>query len=376
MIPMIPDEKSGRPLPVTSKNDNAGILVEQSTLINFHAETISKMGTIDDFGNNNSTSNNGNCQSSSSSSLPTQPLRHDDHSALNPEDSRHTTNTVWWYHMTPKVAFILVSLSLGELGDGLNIFQGIYLVGTTGWNEGNVGLALSLMGFTALLIQPFAGNWIDQTTTDRRLFLIIASAMTALSASTILFVRPGNYSSDHALIFISKVVEGISASFIGPCIAALTLANFGPQHFDTIMASNILWNHIGSVVAAVLAGLVAYVFYPNVKYCFFIIAIAALCAIVFVPFVPQGDPFMGRGFHSQKNNIINNESDETGNRETLTTTNNTNNDDLKVTTQQRMDEKSSSLPIAATYYETMSCPRTILLCLTGLFFQYVSCTCF
>ena len=125
------------------------------------------------------------------------------------------TNAGTYYFVSPKIAFLLVSFTLGELGDGLNIFQGIYLVGT-GWNEGSVGIALSLMGFTTLLIQPFAGNWVDQTIIDRRIFLGMASAITAVSASTILLVRPGNYSSDHVLIFISKIVEGVSASFIGP----------------------------------------------------------------------------------------------------------------------------------------------------------------
>jgi MFS-type transporter involved in bile tolerance (Atg22 family) len=90
-----------------------------------------------------------------------------------------------------------------------------------GWNEGSVGTALSLMGLTALLMQTFAGDIIDKTTVDRRHFLTVASILTALSASTIFFVREGN--QDHGLIFISKIIEGISSSFIGPCLAALTL---------------------------------------------------------------------------------------------------------------------------------------------------------
>jgi MFS family permease len=217
-----------------------------------------------------------------------------------------------------------------------------------------VGIALSLMGFTMLLIQPFAGNWVDQTIIDRRIFLGMASAVTAISASTILLVRPGNYSSDHSLMFITKIVEGVSASFIAPCVAALTLANFGPKYFDTIMASNIFWGHIGSVVAAILAGLVAYIFYPNVKYCFFIIATAALCAILFIPLLPQGDPMMGRGFQGKV------AIDEAGQLEKLTVEDDT-----------TMPATNDSPPVAATYFETLSCPRTGLLCITGLFFQYV-----
>ena len=137
-------------------------------------------------------------------------------------------DSILWY-LSPKIAFLLVSFSLGELGDGLNIFQGIYLVGI-GWNEGSVGAALSLMGLTALLIQPIAGDFVDKTTIDRRFFLTTASVLTAVSASTILFVREGN--TDHILMFVSKIMEGLASSFIGPCLAALTLATFGPHHFD------------------------------------------------------------------------------------------------------------------------------------------------
>jgi MFS family permease len=253
-----------------------------------------------------------------------------------------------WRFMSPKLAFLLVSFTLGELGDGLNIFQGIYLVGA-GWNEGNVGIALGLMGLTALIVQPFAGDVVDKAHVDRRIFLVAASVVTAVSASTILFVRPGNV--DHWLIFISKVIEGVAASFIGPCLAALTLGTFGPRHFDGIMASNILWGHVGSVVAAVLAGIVAYGLYPNVKYCFLVIGAAALCAVLFVPHLPQGDRNMGRGFQGKiamdgDGNIERLESDET-----------------------TVPVNNKGEPQADSYLETFMNKKTSLLCLTGFFFQ-------
>jgi MFS family permease len=147
-------------------------------------------------------------------------------------DNRHAGS------LTPRIAFALTAFALGELGDGLNIFQGIYLV-NLGWNEGSVGIALSLMGLTALLVQTIAGDIVDKTVFDRRLFLIVASIVTAISASAVLLVQEGN--QQHGLMYCTKIVEGIASSFIGPCLAALTLANFGPDHFDAIMASNVLW---------------------------------------------------------------------------------------------------------------------------------------
>ena len=252
--------------------------------------------------------------------------------------------------LSPKIAFLLVSFSLGELGDGLNIFQGIYLVGI-GWNEGNVGIALSLMGLTALVVQPMAGDLVDRTLFDRRIFLALASLVTAASASAILFVREGN--TDHALIFITKIIEGVAASFIGPCLAALTLATFGPHHFDAVMASNILWGHVGSVVAAILAGFVSYILYPHIKYCFLVIGVSALLACFLCPYLPQGDVLMGRGFAGKI------AMDEYGHLERLES------DETTVAAENRTEEA----PEAASYWEVFGDFRSVIVCCTGFFFQ-------
>jgi len=251
---------------------------------------------------------------------------------------------------SPKIAFLVVSFFLGQLGDGLNIFQGIYLVGI-GWNEGSVGLALSLMGLTALIVQPWAGDMIDKTTFDRRIFLVAASILTASSASAIMFVKEGN--TDHLLIFITKIIEGVSSSFIAPCMAALTLATFGPNHFDKIMASNILWGHIGSVVAAMLAGLVAYTFYPEIKLCFIVIGVSALIATFFVQYLPQGDLLMGRGFQGS---IAMNEK---GHLESI--------------------ESNASTPVVnnlekkpVSYWVIFSDVKTCIICSIGFFFHFAN----
>jgi len=261
--------------------------------------------------------------------------------------------------LTPAVAFAAVSFFLGQLGDGLNVFQGIYLV-NIGWNEGAVGAALSLMGLTALIVQTFSGDVIDKITIDRRKVLSIAALLTSFSALAILFVREGNNNQDHMLMYVTKVVEGLASSFIAPCLAALTLASFGPEEFDSIMASNVLWGHIGSSVSAILAGAAAYILYPNIKWCFFVIAFSALAAILFVPFLPQGDQMMGRGFHNDEKNRIkstkHNISDSGG--ETSYYSENSN-------------EKDKSME-AASYISVFSDKKTLVLCLTGFFFHFAN----
>lgn len=258
--------------------------------------------------------------------------------------------------MTPKFAFALVSFSLGELGDGLNIFQGIYLVGI-GWNEGSVGIALSLMGLTCLIVQTIAGDVIDKTQLDRRVFLAIAALVTALSASTILMVSEGN--TDHMLIFISKIIEGVAGSFIGPCLAALTLASFGPLHFDAIMANNIFWAHLGAVSAAILAGSFAYILYlENIKYSFLVIGFSALLAVVFVQYLPEGDPQMGRGF---KGKVAMNEQGRLESIDTMTSPSDIGAVPIPIPVQQ-----------ASSYWEVFSDRNTSILCVTGFFFHFAN----
>ena len=299
-------------------------------------------------------------------------------------------------NLSPKIAFALVSFFLGELGDGLNIFQvricdaydvhkivslmyclislihkGIYLV-ALGWNEGSVGIALSMMGFTALIVQTFAGDIIDKTIFDRRKFLSLAAVATAFSASAILFVREGN--EDHMMIFITKIIEGVSSSFIGPCMAALTLATSGPELFDEVMASNIFWGHVGSIASAVLAGLAGYLLYPNIKYCFLVIGFSALMAVGGVQFLPEGDPLLGRGLQTNHNTSGGTLDDA------LAPPSSSNNDELKdnmknETNYINMDQQQQSpgnKEEVASYWSILADRKTLVLCLTGFFFHFAN----
>ena len=172
-----------------------------------------------------------------------------------------------------------------------------------------------------------------------------------------MFVREGN--QDHVLIFVSKVIEGIASSFIGPCIAALTLATFGPDHFDKVMASNILWGHIGSVIAAIMAGMLAYFLYPQIKACFLVIGFSAIIAILFIPFLPEGDPQMGRGFSGKP--LV----DPDGHQIEETNENEPTKDAIGGT-KIREERK------ATDYLVVFSHRETLILCMTGFFFHFAN----
>jgi hypothetical protein len=97
-------------------------------------------------------------------------------------------------------------------------------------------------------------------------------------------------------------------------------------------------------MSAVFAGAAAYFFYPNIKYCFLVIALSAVAAISFVPFLPQGNALMGRGLQvEEKPDNVQEDSDD----------HNIPQEEIK----------------AASYLSVMSEPKTLVLCLTGFFFQ-------
>ena len=259
--------------------------------------------------------------------------------------------------LTPKSAFAAVAFFIGEMSEGMNYFQAIYLVGI-GWNEAAVGLCISLMGFTTLFMQGITGDFIDRTHYDRRLLLLMATFATAFSACAILFVREGN--QDHGLMYVTKVIEGVAVSFLTPCLASLVLSNFGPDEFDSVVANNLIFGLSGYAVSALSVGTAAYFLYPNIKYCFLLIGVSALFAAFFIKFLPRGDHLMGRGFKQRVKY-----------EEPITATSNIQSETPILINDEntRLFEKANE-PTASSYWTVLSERRTLVFCLTGFFFHF------
>lgn len=163
-------------------------------------------------------------------------------------------------------------------------------------------------------------------------------------------------------------------------MAALTLASFGPDRFDEIMASNILWGHVGSVASAVLAGIAGYVLYPDIKYCFLVIGFSALMAVFGVSFLPEGDPLLGRGLnhHTPDTNVAGSGTLDghvalappaTGDGDGTSMKNEYINMEHQQSAPNEEDEQELEV---ATYWSVFADKRTMVLCLTGFFFHFAN----
>jgi len=85
---------------------------------------------------------------------------------------------------------------------------------------------------------------------------------------------------------LRSIAGGIAASAIPPGIASICLGIAGPDQFDRYMARTEYWNHSGSLISAVAAGIVAYVLYPDVQYLFVAIGVTGAGGIISLLCIP------------------------------------------------------------------------------------------
>jgi len=134
----------------------------------------------------------------------------------------------------------------------------------------------------------------------------------------------------------------------------------------------VYWGHVGSVGAAVLAGIVAVIGYPHVEYCFLVIGASALVAIIFVPYLPQGNPLLGRGLdpsitpslqYSDSDTEIGSSTSEDSEEGVIPS---------EATPLVSPDSLTEVPPEVASYWQVLSDYKTCTLCITGFFFHFAN----
>jgi MFS family permease len=161
-----------------------------------------------------------------------------------------------------------LNLFLADVRDGVGPYLAIYLLSVRHWQPGPIGLAMSLPGLVAVLLQTPAGSLVDTSRHKRRL-LVLASVVVAMSCvAAVAFVsRP--------VIYATQALTGAATTLYAPVVAAITLGLVGHRRFAQQTGRNEAWNHGGNVLAAVLAGLIGY--YWRYEGIFYLVAL--MCAL-------------------------------------------------------------------------------------------------
>lgn len=166
---------------------------------------------------------------------------------------------------------------LADVRDGLGPYLAIYLLTVQQWNEATIGLVMTIGGIAGIIAQSPAGALIDAARAKRA--LIVAAAALVTIASVLLPFVSGFFA-----VAATQFATGAAASIFQPAIAAITLGVVGPRAFAKRTGRNEAFNHAGNAVAAILAGVSAYVFGPiAVFWLMSIMAIASIVATLSIP---------------------------------------------------------------------------------------------
>jgi MFS family permease len=166
---------------------------------------------------------------------------------------------------------------LADVRDGLGPYLAIYLLIGHKWDEGSIGIVMSIAAVAGIVAQTPAGALVDAMRAKRG--LMIAAALAVTAASVLLPWLSGFWA-----VAISQGVASAASAVFAPAIAAVTLGIFGRQAFSRRIGRNESFNHAGNAFAAAAAGLSAYAWGPTVV--FYLMAAMALASIVSTLAVP------------------------------------------------------------------------------------------
>ncbi|OON68872.1 MFS transporter [Hymenobacter sp. CRA2] len=168
-----------------------------------------------------------------------------------------------------------VSLLMADVRDGVGVYLSVFLLTVRDWEPDAIGLVIAAPGLVGILAQPPAGAFIDRTRYKR--LLLMAASIIIAGCCLAVILGTGFYP-----VLLSQLVVGLTQSVYAPCVAAITLGIVGHAALARRIGRNESFNHLGNMLAAIIAGLlgryVSYeaIFYFSIVQCLLLVAAVLL----------------------------------------------------------------------------------------------------
>ncbi|MFS2057837.1 MFS transporter [Kosakonia cowanii] len=176
-------------------------------------------------------------------------------------------------------ALCLLSFFMADVRDGLGPFLGIFLIHYH-WSAEAIGYAMTAGGIAGLLATLPSGIVVDASARKRA--IIAVAALLIMAGTLLLWFFPGSL-----MVYASQVATGISAAFIGPAMAGLTLGLVGQKRFAHQLGRNEAYNHGGNMLSALLAGVASW--YWGIGAVFLLMLVMAFGALMAVLAIREND---------------------------------------------------------------------------------------
>ena len=161
---------------------------------------------------------------------------------------------------------------IADVRGGLGPYIIVYLITEQGWSPTTTGLISTGSGWLGLAAQAPIGAWLDRTGRKRAVMLW---ALLGLSCAVLVLAwAPGFW----PVLAANGMIEVVSGIF-EPAIAALTVGLCTRDVLTARMGRNAAWSRAGNIAAAVLSGVIAWLFSTRGVF-LQVPVLAALAAIV------------------------------------------------------------------------------------------------
>jgi len=163
--------------------------------------------------------------------------------------------------------------------DGLAPLVSVFLVAVKGWDPGAAGVIWFTRDVSAILCQTFVGGFVD-VSEHKRALLVLATLIASVAAVSVAWTQ------NFGFLVVKSIFEGVATCFVQPCKNAMALGLIGKERFDQVSQANEIADHSGSFCAIVVAGVIAFLSYPNVTGVFYIIGGGGLLACLSLVLMP------------------------------------------------------------------------------------------
>lgn len=181
-----------------------------------------------------------------------------------------------------------VSLLMTDVKDGVGVYLSVYLLVVRHWSVDKIGIVMAAPSIIGILAQAPAGAFIDRTRHKR---LLLVGASLVIAGCCLLVVLDSNFYA----VLLSQLGVGFTQSVYAPCVAAITLGVVGQAALSPRIGRNESFNHLGNMLAAIIAGLIGhYISYAGIFY-FAIVQCVLLVAAVLVVREQDIDHEVARG---------------------------------------------------------------------------------
>lgn len=163
--------------------------------------------------------------------------------------------------------------------DGLSPFVSVYLVTFCGLSPGVAGFIWFLRNIATMISQFPMGALVDYSTDKKGLTLIFTFVCTFAPLTLI-------WTSNVNILIIKTILEGVASSGLAALKGPFTLGIAGHEMFGDTSKHTEVVNHAGAFFSSLIAGIVAFALYPDVKLLFYVIGLFGTVAIICILLMP------------------------------------------------------------------------------------------